>query len=81
MTSLRIGDRVRSLSSGRLGTIEANPYWFEGHSRAGVTWDELPGIWVRPTLDLVRLDPRPSVPPEARPLSTGVLASPERRPR
>ncbi len=77
--TLRIGDRVRSLSSGRLGTIEANPYWFQGSVRVGVVWDELPGTWVRPTLDLARLEPRPSVPPEARPLSTGALASPERR--
>ncbi len=81
MTALRIGDRVRFVLGGPAGTIAANSYSFHGVVKASVTWDNWTGVWVYPVSILTRLRYRPSVPPEARPLSVGALASPERRPR
>lgn len=79
MSPFRIGDRVRlRLHAGSTGTIAANPYDFRGTAKAGVTWDGHLGIWACPVNELVHAY-RPSVPPEARPLSVGGLASPERR--
>ncbi len=74
MTSLRIGDRVRlRLHAKATGTIAANSYSFRGVVKAGVIWDNGAGVWVYPVSILARLRCRPSVPPEARPLSTGAL--------
>ncbi len=71
--TLRIGDRVRFRLGGDAGTIAANSYSFHGVVKAGVTWDNWPGTWTYPVSILTRLRCRPSVPPEARPLSTGAL--------
>jgi hypothetical protein len=76
---LRIGDRVAFRYGGSGGTVAANPYRFHGELRVGVQWDDWQGIRVYSQHLLVRLTYRPTVSPEARPVSVGALASPERR--
>ncbi len=79
--SFKIGDRVRRLGNSAQGTVAANQYEFGGTLRVAVIWDANPKWMLTAEVSQLVLatEDAASVPEEARPVSCGALASPERR--